>query len=206
MPGWQWQLCQNWFYSIREVLLFYKNWDQFVFQKTCQLFNPVVSTLTESCQNGVVIALYYKLSHLPDMRWFGFAGLLSLLSHLGVRSCQSSNFPFSSLYQYCQMSVSPRQVGARGIPVGQQAFSGEFHIGVNCKGHWTSWRVPLEYAFCSKKLLQARANATSRFHRRLQGGEICPSCLRFASNWMSYCILMQILPAFKNSRAGLEQL
>lgn len=142
----------------------------------------------------------------PDVRWVGFACLLSLLSHFGVRSRRISNSPFSSLYQYCQISVSPRQAGAKGIPVGQQTFSGEFHIGVNCQGRWSSWWVPLEYAFCSKKLLQVRANATSRFHRRLQGGEICRSCLRSASNWMSYCILMQILPAFKNSSAGLEQL
>lgn len=112
----------------------------------------------------------------------------------------------SSLYQYCQISVSPRLVAARGIPVGQQACSGEFHTGVSCEGCWTSCRVPLEYAFCSGKLLQALTNATSRFHQHLQGGEIRWLCLHSASNWMSCCILRQIRPAFKNSNTGLEQL
>lgn len=207
MPGWQQQLSQNWFYSIRVVPFFYKNLDRFVFQKIqCQPFDLFVSTLTESCPNGVVIALYYELSQLPDMRWFGFACLLSVLSHLGVRSRQISDFPFSLLYQYCQISISPRQVRARGIPVGQQAFSGKFHVGGNCSGRWTSRRVPLKWACCGKKLLQAGVDATRRFHWRLQGGEIGLLCLRSASSWMSYCVLMQILPAFKSSGAGLEQL
>lgn len=163
-------------------------------KKNHELFDPLVSTLTESCQNRVVIALYYELSHLPDMRWFGFALLTK--PFWGERGCQISNLPFSSLCQYCHVSVSPRQVGARGIPVGQQAFSGEFCIDVNCKGCWTSQQLPLEYAFCSKKLLQARANATSRFCWRLQGGETCLSCLCCASNSVSYCILMWTSPAF----------
>lgn len=129
--------------------LFYKNLDRFVFQKIqCQPFNLFVSTLTESCQNRVVIALYYELSQLPDMRWFGFACLLSVLSHLGVRSQQIPDFPFSLLSQYCQISVSPRQVRARGTLVGQQAFSGKFHVGGNCSGRWTPRRVPLKRA-CS---------------------------------------------------------
>lgn len=134
-----------------------------------------------------------------EVVWFCLFAFL--LSHFGVRSCQISNFPFFSLYQYCQISVSPRQEGARSASV-------QWRVphGTNCKGCWTSWRVPLEYAFCSKKLLQARANAISRFHQHLQGGEICWSCLRSASSWMSYCILVQILLAFKNANTGLEQL
>lgn len=92
------------------------------------------------------------------MRWFGFACLLSVLSHLGVRSHQISNFPFSLLSQYCQISVSPRQVRARGIPVGQQAFSGKFHVGGNCSGRWTScgflWNGPVaERGSCRPELL-----------------------------------------------------
>lgn len=148
------------------------------------------------------------MNSLSCQTWGGLVllCLLSVLSHLGVRSHQISDFPFSLLSQYCQISVSPRQVRARGIPVGQQAFSGKFHVGGNCSGLWTSRRVPLKRACCGKKLLQARVAATRRFHRRLQGGEMCRSCLCSASHRVSYCVLMQILPAFKNSGAGLEQL
>lgn len=169
------------------------------FQSSCLYFDWIMPKRSGNC---TVLRTLLLARH--EVVWVCL--FVSLLSHFGVRSRRISNSPFSSLYQYCQVSVSPRQVRARGVPVGQQAFSDEFHIGVNCKGRWTSWGFPLEYAFCSKKLLQAGANATSRFHWCLQRGEICQSCLRSASSWMSYCILMQILPAFKNSSAGLEQL
>lgn len=127
-------ICYYYYYYI-----FNRNW-VFVFfpenkQTKSHLLNPIVSPFSESCQNWVVIALYYKLSHLPDMRWLGFACFLSLLSHLGVRSHRISQLSVSSLYQYCQINGSPEQVGTRGILVGQQAFSGKFRMDVCCKGH-----------------------------------------------------------------------
>lgn len=84
VPGWQWQLCQNWFYFIRKVTFFYKNWDRFVFRKylmsafqsSCLYFDWIMPKQSGNCTVSRTLSLgrrevvwFYLFAFLTKPFW-----------------------------------------------------------------------------------------------------------------------------------------